>query len=67
MTGRPGTHSISWDWKQGPDVDDLVAFLGRFGLHAVHVNAGTDDLIVVASTEPLTAELALHAYENNQT
>ena len=44
---------ISWDWRQGPDLDELRDLLARHGLSVTEVDTGTDDVAIRISSTPV--------------
>jgi hypothetical protein len=56
---EPMTHSrISWDWKAGPDFDELNEALEPFGLRAYEdpSTEGSDSFGFIISNENLTRD-----------
>lgn len=44
---------VWWDWRQGPDLDELRQALGRHGVTLAEVDTGTDDVAVRIGSTPV--------------
>lgn len=52
MTTTPTTETLSWDWKEQPDLDALAAILARHGVRLEQVDTGSDQFEVRISAAP---------------
>lgn len=65
MANRYACDTLSWDWREQPDLDELTRILARHNVHLHQVDTGSDQYAVVIAGTKLTAKQANDHYQTS--